>query len=330
MNWLQVTIFTTSQGIEPVSGRLYLLGITGIEIEDENEFNEFLENNKQYWDYVDDELREKMKGETRIKAYVSDNASGNEMLLAIKDSMSSFKELDANNIFGRLETSLASISEQDWAENWKKYFKPIKIGKKILIKPEWEPLPHDTESRIVFHIEPGMVFGTGTHESTQLCIEASERFVKQGDKVLDLGCGSGILSIIALLLGADSAVAVDIDPNAINIAYANAEMNGISKDKYTVLAGNVVTDNKIKQQIGGGYDVVFANIVAEVIIALAPFVPIQLKKDGILIASGIIDECKYDVINALTASGFEIVEINENKGWVGLVCRKINNHPVES
>jgi ribosomal protein L11 methyltransferase len=322
MDWLQVTIFTTSQGIEPVSGRLYQLGITGIEIEDEIEFNEFLENNKQYWDYVDEELREKMKGETRIKAYISDNASGNEMLLAIKDSMNILKQLDEDNIFGRLETSLASISEQDWAENWKKYFKPIKIGKKILIKPEWEPLPDDTEGRILFNIEPGMVFGTGTHESTQLCIEASERYVKQGDKVLDLGCGSGILSIIALLLGADSAVAVDIDPNAVNIAYTNAAMNGINKNKYTVLAGNVVTDNKIKKQIGSDYDVVFANIVADVIIALAEVVPIQLKKGGVLIASGIIDERKYDVINALQESGFKIVEINEDKGWIGLVCRK--------
>lgn len=322
MDWLQVTIFTTTQGIEPVSGRLYQLGITGIEIEDENEFNEFLENNKQYWDYVDDELREKMQGETRIKVYVSDNATGNEMLIAIKDSMNSLKQLDDENTFGRLETSLSNISEQDWAENWKKYFKPIKIGEKILIKPEWEELPQDTDGRIVFNIEPGMVFGTGTHESTKLCIEASERYIKQGDKVLDLGCGSGILSIITMLLGAESAMAVDIDPNAMHIAYGNAEMNSINKSKYTVLAGNVISDDNIKQQIGDGYDVVFANIVADVIIALAEIVPAQLKKDGILIASGIITERKLDVINALELSGFNIIEINENKGWVGLVCKR--------
>jgi ribosomal protein L11 methyltransferase len=330
MDWLQVTIFTTSQGIEPVSGRLYQLGITGIEIEDENEFNEFLENNKQYWDYVDDELREKMQGETRIKVYVSDNVSGNEMLIAIKDSMNALKLLDDENAFGRLETSLENISEQDWAENWKKYFKPIKIGKKILIKPEWEELPQDTEGRIIFNIEPGMVFGTGTHESTQLCIEASERYINNGDKVLDLGCGSGILSIIAILLGAESAVAVDIDPNAMHIAYANAEMNSINKSKYTVLAGNVISDDNIKQQIGSGYDVVFANIVADVIIALASIVPNQLEKDGILIASGIITERKLDVIYALESSGFNIVEINEDKGWIGLVCKKSEELGVRS
>lgn len=270
MNWIKVSIFTTSEGIEPVSGRLYQLGINGLEIEDEQDFKDFLENNKQYWDYVDEDLVKKMEGETQVKTYVSDDTAGRELLLAIKSTLAQLKSLDENNEFGRLEIEVDNMTEEDWANNWRQYFHPMEIGEKLMIKPEWEELTEPTD-RIVFNIEPGMSFGTGSHYTTQLCLEALEKYIKPGIKMLDLGCGSGILSIISLLLGADEAVAVDIDPNAVDTAYQNAARNGVDKSKYKVLAGNVVTDEDIQSEISKNkYEVVAANIVADVIIGLAP------------------------------------------------------------
>ena len=162
MDWIKVSIFTTSEGIEPLSGRLYQLGITGLEIEDEKDFKDFLENNKQYWDYVDDELIKEKEGETEVIAYVSDNAAGHEMLMAIRNTVAEMKQLDDENEFGRLEIHIDNMKEEDWANNWKKYFHPLEVGEKILIKPEWEELKDNTD-RIVFNINPGMSFGTGEH-----------------------------------------------------------------------------------------------------------------------------------------------------------------------
>ena len=188
MNWIKVSVFTTSEGIEPVSGRLYQLGISGLEIEDEQDFKDFLENNKQYWDYVDEELVKKMEGETKVKTYVSDDTEGRELLIAIKSTLSELKQLDVNNEFGRLEIELDNMTEQDWANNWRQYFHQMEIGEKVMIKPEWEELNKPTD-RVVFNIEPGMSFGTGSHYTTQLCIESLEKYITQGVKMLDLGCG---------------------------------------------------------------------------------------------------------------------------------------------
>ncbi len=320
MNWIQITIYTTSEGIEPVSGRLYQLGITGLEIEDERDFNDFLENNRQYWDYVDDELIKKMQGETKVKVYVSDDSAGRELLFAIKSTLAQLKALDSENEFGRLEIEFDSMTEEDWANNWRQYFHTMEIGEKLIIKPEWEKLTEPTD-RIVFNIEPGMSFGTGSHYTTQLCLEALERYITPGVKMLDLGCGSGILSIISLLLGADAAVAVDIDPNAVDTAYANAARNGIDKAKYTVLAGNVVTDTDIQAKIAENkYEVVAANIVADVIIGLAPKAKEYMKEGGVFITSGIIEDRIDDVTAALKENGFNIIEINRRKDWASVIC----------
>lgn len=322
MDWIKVSIFTTSKGIEPVSGRLYQLGIAGIEIEDEQDFNDFLQENKQYWDYVDEELVEKMKGETKVKTYVSDDTEGRELLLAIKSTLSELKALDDNNEFGRLEIEIDSMTEQDWANNWRQYFHTMEIGEKVMIKPEWEELKEPTD-RVVFNIEPGMSFGTGSHYTTQLCIEALEKYIKPDVNMLDLGCGSGILSIISLLLGAEKAVAVDIDPNAVDTAYQNADRNNIDRSKYTVLSGNVVTDTDIQTEISKNkYDVVAANIVADVIIALAPKAKEYMSDDGVFITSGIITDRADDVKETLEENGFEIITVNQRKDWVSMVCRQ--------
>ncbi len=321
MDWLKVTIFTTSNGIEPLSGRLYSIGITGIEIEDEADFFDFLENNKEYWDYVDEDLMESKKGETKVIVYVSDNTSGQEMLSLIKSELIAMRAIDEDNEFGRLEIELDGVNEEDWANNWKKYYHPIEIGERMLIKPVWEEYNKETD-RVIFNIEPGLSFGTGSHETTRLCLLNLEKYIKPGIKVLDLGCGSGILSIMSLLLGAKEAVAVDIDPNAVNIAYQNAERNGIFADRYKVYAGNVLEDETIQGKIPENeYDIVLANIVADVIIGLTPAAKKYLKKDGVFITSGIISDRKDDVEKVILANSFEILDTQRDKDWVSIICK---------
>lgn len=319
MDWLQVCIYTTAAGIEPVSGALLDAGVTGMEIEDEADFLDFLENNKQYWDYVDDELMQQKKGETCVKVYVADNAAGGDMLSAIRSGLAQLKARDTANEFGRLELSLTGMNEEDWANNWKQYYKPTEVGKRILIRPEWEDIgPTD---RVVFTINPGMSFGTGTHHSTQLCIESLEDAVQPGHAILDLGCGSGILSVIALLLGASDALAVDIDPNAADIAIQNAAKNGFGPDRYRALAGDVLSDSALRDTIGARkYDVVLANIVADVIIPLAGFVPAVMAPGGTFITSGIIDTRLDEVKDALTAAGLHITHVRQRDCWACVTC----------
>ncbi len=320
MDWIEITITTTSAGIESVCGNLYQLGITGLQIEDEADFKDFLENNHQFWDYVDEDLIKEKQKETCIKAYVSNNASGNEMLLSIKQAIEALKSYDADGEFGKLEISLGNLSEEDWANNWKKYFHPMNVGNKILIKPEWEELGEPTD-RLVFNINPGMTFGTGSHYTTQLCIEELENYVDDKKTVLDLGCGSGILSIISLMLGAKSALAVDIDPNCVDIAYQNAKRNNVNIDNYEVISGNILDDENICNYIQKNkYDIVLANIVADVIIASMPLVKTCIADNGIFITSGIIEDRIDDVKNALIKNGFEVIKTNRRKDWAAMVA----------
>lgn len=322
MEWLKVTIYTSSEGIEPLTGVLYQVGVTGVEIEDEADFYDFLENNKQYWDYVDEDLKKEKHKETSVNVYVSDNAAGHETLLEIRNQVALLKSRDEENLFGRLEVELQNVSEEDWANNWKKFFHPIEVGKKVLIKPEWEELKGETD-RIVFNVNPGMSFGSGTHHTTQLCIEALEEYIKEDTLLLDLGCGSGILSIIGMMLGAADATAVDIDPNAVDIAYENAERNGVTKDNYHVFAGDVTSDTALMEKLGEKkYDVVVANIVADVIIAVSPAAAELVADDGVYITSGIIEDRIDDVKTALEDCGFLIKAINRRADWASIICKK--------
>ena len=322
MEWLKVTIYTSSEGIEPLTGVLYQVGVTGVEIEDEADFYDFLENNKQYWDYVDEDLKKEKHKETSVNVYVSDNAAGRETLLEIKNQVALLKARDEENLFGRLEVELDNISEEDWANNWKKFFHPIEVGKRILIKPEWEDLEKETD-RLVFNVNPGMSFGSGTHHTTQLCIEALEEYISKDSKLLDLGCGSGILSIIGVMLGASDATAVDIDPNAVDIAYDNAERNGVTRDNYHVMAGDVTSDTALMEKLGEKkYDIVVANIVADVIIAVSPAAAELVADDGVYITSGIIEDRIDDVKAALEDCGFLIKAINRRADWASIICKK--------
>ena len=318
MNWIQVSIYTTSKGIEPVSGRLLQLGITGIEIEDEADFKDFLENNRDSWDYVDDDLLKEKEGETCIKTYISEDDP--DMLSSIRTSMAELKEYDTDGEFGRLEISLGNIKEEDWANNWKKYFHTMEIGDSLIVKPYWEEAP--VTDKKVFEINPGLTFGTGSHHTTRLCLEDVEKTVKEDDLVLDLGCGSGILSIVSLMYGAKKATAVDIDTNSIETAYDNLARNGIDKDKYEVIIGNIITDSELQKKIAGEkYDVVLANIVADVIIAILPYVKTVIKEDGTFITSGIIEDRIPDVVSALSDNGFDILSENRSADWAEFKCK---------
>ncbi len=320
MNWLEVFVSTSKEGLEIVSGLFYAMGIQGLIIEDSDDFAEFLNDPNREWDYVDDGLtKDKLEHERGITFYVRENSYGIEQLNGIKGGLISLKESEKEFDLGSLEVTIKNIKEEDWANNWKKYFKPFAVGEKMIIRPSWEELKDD-EGKIVLTIDPGHVFGTGSHETTRLCIETLQERIAEGDRVLDIGSGSGILSIASLLLGAESADAIDIDPNAVDTAYENAKMNGIGKENYNVISGNVLGDEVIHNGYKGqNYDVVVANIVADVIIALCNFVPEYIKKDGIFINSGIILERLEDVKESLGNHGFEIIDIKTDKDWA-MVC----------
>jgi len=322
MEWIQVVIYTSSYGIEPVCGVLYNLGLTGLEIEDYDDFKNFLEDNHALWDYVDEKLAKEKSGETCIKLYLPDDTNGYETLNAVKSAIVLLKNSDSENQLGRLDVSLGHIKEEDWCNNWKQYFKPLFVGKNILICPDWEEIPPNSE-KTIFKINPGMSFGTGSHETTQLCIEEMENYIKPGHTVLDLGCGSGILSIIAMLLGAKEATAIDIDTSAVEIAQKNAEKNGISACNYHTIAGNIINDSGLCKKISQNhYDIIFANIVADVIIALKPIVYNFMDDDTVLITSGIINSRLDDVLNEYKNSPFEIRKISEKGEWASLTLTK--------
>lgn len=322
MEWIEVFVATSQMGLEPVEGVLYQCGLNGLMIHDEADFAEFLENPNREWDYVADELaEEKQEQTTGITFFLRDNLYGREQLSQIKSALQSVKETEKELDLGSLEVTMKNVAEEDWANNWKKYFKPFPVGDKIMIKPSWEELPAQTD-KIILKIDPGHIFGTGTHETTQLCMELIEKYVKKDDMVLDIGCGSGILSIASLLLDAKEADAVDIDPNAIQIAYENSNRNDIDRNRYHVKAGNILEDKELQASYSGKkYDLVAANIVADVIIALTKQVPDYIKDDGIFLCSGIITERKEDVLEALKAANFAVLDIKEKTSWVAIATR---------
>ena len=306
IKWLEIAINLPPEKMDEVSAKLIAAGMTGLVIEEEGEFQQFLEQNRQYWDYVDEELLEQMRGISRIKFYVTDDEDGHKQLAQYMEGID-------------CEYTAVFLTDHDWAYSWQKYYKPMTIGKRLYVVPEWEREKPVPEGRVPFYLNPGLTFGTGSHASTQLCLEGVEEHTKEGDLVLDLGCGSGILSIAALVLGAKEAIAVDIDPKAVDVAYENAALNGIGKDRYTVRAGNVITDQGLAHELAQNrYPLVLANIVADVIIPLSQQVPKLLEEGGIFLCSGIIDSRAHEVEEALERNGLKVTKKREKNGWVAL------------
>lgn len=308
--WLEIVLNAKSEELDLISATLIANGVPGLAVEEEEEFRTFLEENRQYWDYVDDELMEQMKGVSRIKFYVTDDADGQKQLAQY------LKGID-------LPYTSVRLREYDWAHSWQKYYRPLAIGKKLYIIPEWErdtaQIPEGCTSLLM---NPGLTFGTGSHASTQLCLEGIEEFVVPGRNVLDLGCGSGILAIAALRLGASHATGVDIDPKAVDVAYENAELNGIGRDRCRFLAGNVIADKSLVTELKElKAPLVLANIVADVIIPLAPVVPELLAEGGTFVCSGIIDKRGDEVAAALEKNGLKVIRRFEKNGWIALAAQ---------
>lgn len=317
MNWLELHIDTNHAGLEPVETFLSTHGIDGVIIDDETEFEEFLEHNKQYWDYVDEDLRKEKSGKSRITFYLEDSENGVAQLGELRVALSNFKRLHGE--YGTLLMTMENRANEDWENNWKQFYKPMEIGERLLVIPSWEEAK-DT-NRVKLILNPGLTFGTGSHATTRLCLTALESRIHGGEKVLDLGCGSGILSIAALKLGADMAFACDIDDKVLDTTKENATLNGIDLTRYSVGIGDILTDKTLQEQIGAGYDVVLANIVSDVIIGLAPAVRSLLKENGVFLCSGIIDDRAEEVAAALRAAGLTIIETKSSEGWFAYICR---------
>ncbi|MFA5657698.1 MAG: 50S ribosomal protein L11 methyltransferase [Oscillospiraceae bacterium] len=322
MNWLELNIYTTSEGIDAVCGSLMRLGISGFVIRDSKDFEEYLSSKSGNWDYIDDDLMSLKSCETTVTVYIADNSQGADTFAAVTAELSELKKRDSSGIFGRLECDFLNVREEDWANNWKQYFKPLKIGERLLVKPSWEADTPQNEGRTILEIDPASSFGTGQHHTTRLCLELLEKHLEKGCKILDLGCGSGILSIAGVLLGAESAVAVDIEQNAVEAARENALKNNIPKNAYKTFCGNIIHDRTLEKKLGTGYDIICANIVADVLIAMSGLFGRLLAENGVLVLSGIITERQREVTDAVEENGFSVCDIHEQEGWSAVMMRK--------
>ena len=309
MAWLEITIDTVSDKIGSVVTALTANGFADLVIEDQEEFETFLEENRAYWDYIDEDLQQKLQGLSHIKLYLEDtDTAGMARLTALAEQL-------------KLPVNVAPLAEVDWEESWKDNYPPQEVGEKIVVLPYWSADQETDRLKVI--LDPGLTFGTGAHPSTQMVMEAMEEAVRPGFRCLDLGSGSGILSIAALRLGARSAIGMDIDPKAEDIARENAAYNGFAAPEFTALTGNVTEDKELMEQLAAQeYDLVLVNIVADVIIGLSPVLPNFLTEKSLLICSGILDSRLDDVTGALTQAGLSVRGIRAKEDWRCVIAGK--------
>ena len=302
MAWLEITIDTTSEKINFVVTNLTARGFADLVIEDQEEFESFLDENRAYWDYIDEDLQQKLQGLSHIKIYLED--TDNAGMTRLEQAVSDLK----------LTMKVQPLPETNWEESWKDNYPPQYIGEKIVILPYW--LAGTEGDRLPVILDPGLTFGTGAHPTTQMVVQTMEALVKPGFACLDLGSGSGILSLCALRLGAASATGIDIDPKAEDIARENAAYNGFAAPEFTALTGNVTEDADVMETLAAReYDLVLVNIVADVIIGLAPVLPNFLTEKSTLICSGILDTRLEEVLAALKNAGLTVLEVKAEEDW---------------
>jgi len=309
MAWLEITIDTAAEKTDSVVTVLTAKGFSDLVIEDQEEFETFLEENRAYWDYIDESLQQKLQGLSRIKLYLEDTDTAG--MARLEKAVAELK----------LSMTVSPLAEVDWEESWKDNYPPQEVGDKIVVLPYW--LSDEETDRLKVILDPGLTFGTGAHPSTQMVMEKMEEVVKPGFSCLDLGSGSGILSIAALRLGAASAIGIDIDPKAEDIARENAAYNGFGAPEFTALTGNVTEDKDLMASLASReYDLVLVNIVADVIIGLAPVLPNFLTERSTVICSGILDVRLEEVCTALTQAGLTITAIKAKEDWRSVTARK--------
>ena len=316
MKWNKFRIKTTTEAEDIVCSSLMDLGIQGVEVEDKIPLTQ-REKEQMFVDIlpeidVDD-------GVAYISFYLEEDEDKEKMLQAVREEL---KEIGTYVNVGSMEIEESQTEDVDWVNNWKQYFHQFTIDD-VLIIPSWEDVQPEDEDKMIIHIDPGTAFGTGMHETTQLCIRQIKKYVTEDTEILDVGCGSGILGMLALKFGAKHSTGTDLDPCAIDATHENMEVNGISRDQYRVMIGNIIDDKEVQDQVGyDRYDIVAANILADVLVPLTPVSLNHLKTGGIYITSGIIEEKEETVVEAVKAAGLEVLEVNHQGEWVSVTARK--------
>lgn len=316
MKWNKFRIKTTTEAEDIVCSSLMDLGIQGVEVEDKIPLTQ-REKEQMFVDIlpeidVDD-------GVAYISFYLEEDEDKEKMLQAVREEL---KEIGTYVNVGSMEIEESQTEDVDWVNNWKQYFHQFTIDD-VLIIPSWEDVQPEDEDKMIIHIDPGTAFGTGMHETTQLCICQIKKYVTEDTEILDVGCGSGILGMLALKFGAKHSTGTDLDPCAIDATHENMDVNGISRDQYRVMIGNIIDDKEVQDQVGyDRYDIVAANILADVLVPLTPVILNHLKTGGIYITSGIIEEKEETVVEAVKAAGLEVLEVNHQGEWVSVTARK--------
>ena len=321
MKYIEVKIETSESGIEAVVAKLLALGIENTEVSDPKDIEDIMNKKESYeWDYINDDVVQQMERNPKVTVYLEDDENATNTINDIRKAMADLLDAAANGDFGQgvdlgsLEILTMTADDADWKDKWKEYFKPFRVSNRIVIKPTWEDYATKA-GEVVIEIDPGMAFGTGTHETTSMCIQMIEKYMKPGDNVLDAGCGSGILAIAAALLGAKKALGVDIDETAVEVAKENIEKNNVA-EVASAEYGDITKGVNFKGEL------VVANLMAELICMLSPDVPAHLIDGGLFISSGILVEKEDMVKKALEDAGFAIVEIEEKGEWCCIVARK--------
>ncbi|MBQ3355556.1 MAG: 50S ribosomal protein L11 methyltransferase [Oscillospiraceae bacterium] len=320
MQWIEATVRTAPEGIDLLCAELTEAGFDSFMVDDSEQFQEFLDSSRDYWDYVDESLSQKMQDLSQVHLYLEDS-SAQEQLAALRELLAALPARYPACAFGPLTIALDNVPDEDWENSWKEHYRPLPIGEKLLVVPQWMTVG-DTQGRLPVILDLGLTFGTGEHASTRMCLCALEGLISGGERVADLGSGSGILSIAALRLGAKSAVGIDVDPAAEHISRENAARNGFGADRFAACTGNVITDRARMQELAAGrYDIVCANIVAGVIVQLVPIVPNFLKPNGIFLCSGILNEREQEVRDAIERAGLTVFAGRREDGWSCLLAK---------